>query len=118
MEQDKPTADDLKRVQVTIKALQREYLKYLIEGIDPSVLEGIDPSVLDGKRLIITVPLSKRDYRKTKEAFDKGELKALGILSVSAEPLEATEPEQTGFAKSEEQKRKPRTNRNSTPDRP
>jgi hypothetical protein len=107
MEQDEPTADDLKRVKVTIKALMRGYQ-----------IEGVDPNSIEGKRMTITVPLSKRDYRKTKEAFDKGELKALGILSVSAEPLESTEPEQIGFAESEEQKRKPRTNRDSTPDRP
>lgn len=118
MEQDKPTADDLKRVKVTITALQREYLKYLVEGIDPRILEQIDPSVLDGKRIIITVPLSKRDYRKAKEAFDKGELNALGILGVSAEPLEAAKPEQTGFAKTEEQKRVAHKKSDSTPDRP
>jgi hypothetical protein len=115
MGQDEPTADDLKRVKVTIKALLPEFR---IEGVDPNVLEEVDPSILDGKRLIITVPLSKRDYRKTKEAFDKGGLKALGILSVSAEPQEVAEPGQTGFAKNEEQKRKLRTNRDSTPDRP
>jgi len=115
MEQDEPTPDDLTRVKVTIKTLLPEFR---IEGVDPSVLEGLDPSILNGKRLIITVPLSKRDYRKTKEGFDKGELKALGILSVSAEPLEAADPEQPGFAKNEEKKRSGPKDSNSTPDGP
>lgn len=118
MDQDKPTEDDLERVKVTIKALQQQYLKCVIDVIDPNILEEIDPSVLDGKRIIITVPLTKRDYRKAKEAFDKGELKTLGILGISAEPLEAAEPEQTGFAKTEKQKRVARKKSDSTPDHP
>jgi hypothetical protein len=61
MEQGEPTSDDLKRVKVTIKALMRDYQ-----------IEGVDPNSIEGKRMTITVPLSKRDYRKTKEAFDKG----------------------------------------------
>jgi len=106
MDKGEVTADDLKRVKVTIKALMPDYQ-----------IEGVEPDSIEGKRMTITVPFSLRDYRKIKDAFDKGDLKTFGILSVSAEPLSAVGSEQSAFAKDEIKKRSGRKDSKSPPDR-
>ena len=107
MEQDKTKSDDLKRVKVSTKLF-----------LPDMQIEGVAPNADNEHRLTITVPLSKRDYHKLKDAFDQGKLKDLGVLSISAEPLEAAGPEQTSFAKSESQKRVAHKKSDSTPKLP
>ncbi len=69
-------------------------------------MELSDASPDEGKKLIVTVRLTPRDYKRLKEAFEQGQLEQFGVRDVyqflSAEPAGS---EQKGFAKAEEHKR-------------
>jgi hypothetical protein len=64
-----------------------------------------DASSDEAKGLIVTVKLSAKNYMRLKEAFEQGQLKEFGVGGVKLVP-EPAEPQQEGFAKTEEHKRR------------
>lgn len=73
----------------------------------------LDASSDANDRLVIKADITREDYERLKSAFDKGELKHLGIMSIS---VVSAAPK--GFAKAEEQKRVPLKKSDSPHDLP
>jgi len=81
-------------------------------------MKFVDASADENDRLVIKADITREDYERLKSAFDKGELKHLGIMSISVVSPESASPAPKGFAKAEEHKRVPRKKSDSPHDRP